>query len=176
MNFRKLLAVVGVFVSIVSSTSPYAQNIDQIFNCRGRIDQDQRRLVLLNLNFKAGGLIIDGDLNGDPIVGSNFGGGDSIQVVGYPKSQDTGNTRDIVHKMTVNITKSNGLFNMSIVGANGHTYFLSGRGDCQIQNREKNLAQERNDPRFYSDVNTNAEKCDWNLRRQKENRLRQKSS
>jgi hypothetical protein len=74
-------------------------------------------------------------------------------VVGYPKSQDTGNTRDIVHKMTVNITKSNGLFNMNIVGANGHTYFLSGRGDCQIQNKEKNVPQiARNES------DTNAEK------------------
>lgn len=160
MNFKKLLAESGVIVSIVTSSILYAQTNEQTINCRGRIDQDQRRLVLLNLNFKAGGLIIDGDLNGDPIVGSNFGSGEEIQVVGYPKSQDTGNTRDIVHKMTVNITKSNGLFNMNIVGANGHTYFLSGRGDCQIQNRDKNITQEKNDPRFYASANTSAEKND----------------
>jgi hypothetical protein len=158
MNFKNQFSTIGILVAITCSSSLFAQGTDYIFTCRGRIDQDQRRLVLLNLNFKAGGLIIDGDLNGDPIVGSNFGNGESIQVVGYPKSQDTGNTRDIVHKMTVNITKSNGLFNMNIVGANGHTYFLSGRGDCQIQNKEKNIAQEAKDPKYYSDANTNAEK------------------
>ncbi len=110
--------------------SLYAQNNDQVISCRGRVEQDQRRLILLNLNFKLGGLLIDGDLNGDPIVASNFGTGNSIQVVGFPKSQDTGNTRDIVHKMTVNINKSTGIFNMTIVGANGHTYYLTGGGEC----------------------------------------------
>ena len=83
----------------------HAQSGDSVFTCRGRVDQDQRKLILLNLQFKLGGLMLEGDLNGDPIVGSNFGTGNLVQAVAYPKSQDTGNTRDIKHKMTANINK-----------------------------------------------------------------------
>jgi hypothetical protein len=130
------LKIAGSFLASMLMCIPpslFAQNNEQIINCRGRVEQDQRRLILLNLNFKLGGLLIDGDLNGDPIVASNFGSGNSIQVVGFPKSQDTGNTRDIVHKMTVNINKSTGIFSITIVGANGHTFYLSGGGECQFR-------------------------------------------
>jgi hypothetical protein len=86
------------------------------------------------LQFKLGGLMLEGDLNGDPIVGSNFGTGNLVLAVAYPKSQDTGNRRDIKHKMTANINKLDGLFNLTISGIHGHSFFLSGSGQCQIQN------------------------------------------
>ena len=115
-------------------TNSQAQSVDSEFTCRGRVDQDQRKLILLNLQFKLGGLMLEGNLNGDPIVGSNFGTGNLVQAVAYPKSQDTGNTRDIKHKMTANINKLDGLFNLAINGVHGHSFFLSGSGQCQIQN------------------------------------------
>ena len=122
------------FVFSLFGTNSHAQSGDSVFTCRGRVDQDQRKLILLNLQFKIGGLMLEGDLNGDPIVGSNFGTGNLVQAVAYPKSQDTGNTRDIKHKMTANINKLDGLFNLTINGVHGHSFFLSGSGQCQIQN------------------------------------------
>jgi hypothetical protein len=131
MYFKFLLIfVMGLMLTHVA----HAQSDDSVFTCRGRVDQDQRSLILLNMQFKLGGLVMEGDLNGDPIVGSNFGTGNLVRAVGYPKSQDTGNTRDIKHKMTANINKFDGLFNLTINGANGHSFFLSGSGQCQIQN------------------------------------------
>ena len=124
-----LIFVMGLLFSLIANAQ-----IDSVFTCRGRVDQDQRSLILLNMQFKLGGLVMEGDLNGDPIVGSNFGTGNLVRAVGYPKSQDTGNTRDIKHKMTANINKLDGLFNLTINGANGHSFFLSGSGQCQIQN------------------------------------------
>ena len=124
-------------LSILLSTfffNAFAQNnpsADFSLFCRGRLDNDSNKLILLKLNVRLGGIVIDGDLNGDPIVASNFGDNKLMQVVGYPKSQDTGNTRDVIHKMTVNIARDSGTFNLTIVGANGHSYFLSGRGQCQ---------------------------------------------
>ena len=129
----KVLALL-FFSFLVFVTNSHAQSGDSVFTCRGRVDQDQRKLILLNLQFKLGGLMLEGDLNGDPIVGSNFGTGNLVQAVAYPKSQDTGNTRDIKHKMTANINKLDGLFNLTINGVHGHSFFLSGSGQCQIQN------------------------------------------
>ena len=40
----------------------HAQSGDSVFTCRGKVDQDQRNLILLNLQFKLGGLVIEGDL------------------------------------------------------------------------------------------------------------------
>jgi hypothetical protein len=125
-----LIFVIGSMLTVIA----HAQSGDSKFTCRGRVDQDQRNLILLNLQFKLGGLVIEGDLNGDPIVGSNFGTGNHVQAVAYPKSQETGTTRDIKHKMTANINKLDGLFNLAINGVNGHSFFLSGSGQCQIQN------------------------------------------
>ncbi len=116
------------------ATNSWAQLSDSIFSCRGRVDQEQSKLIVLSMQFKLGGLMIEGDLNGDPIVGSNFGTGNLVQVVGYPKNQATGNTRDVEHKMTVNVNKLDGMFSLSIIGVNGHSFFLSGNGQCQIQN------------------------------------------
>lgn len=128
----------ALIFSIVSALAfvgnSQAQISDSIFSCRGKVDQDQSRLIILNMQFKLGGLSIEGDLNGDPIVGSNFGSGNFVQAVAYPKSQSTGNVSDIKHKMTANINQQDGQFNMTIVGVHGHTFFLSGRGQCQIQN------------------------------------------
>ncbi|MFY9128281.1 MAG: hypothetical protein WAO82_06315 [Limnohabitans sp.] len=122
------------FACSLLATNSHAQIGDSFFTCQGRVDQDQRKLILLNLKFKLGGLMLEGDLNGDPIVGSNFGAGNLVQAVAYPKSQDTGNTRDIKHKMTANINQQDGQFNMTIVGVHGHSFYLSGSGQCQIQN------------------------------------------
>ena len=122
------------FSFLLFVTNSHAQSGDSVFTCQGRVEQDQSKLILLNLQFKLGGLVIEGDLNGDPIVGSNFGTGNHVQAVAYPKSQETGNTRDIKHKMTANINKLDGLFNLAINGVNGHSFFLSGSGQCQIQN------------------------------------------
>ncbi len=130
----KVIAFLYFLACSLLATNSHAQIGDSFFTCQGRVDQDQRKLILLNLQFKLGGLMLEGDLNGDPIVGSNFGTGNLIQAVAYPKSQDTGNTRDIKHKMTANINKLDGLFNLSINGVHGHSFFLSGSGQCQIQN------------------------------------------
>ena len=129
----KVLALL-FFAFSLFVTNTHAQISDSVFSCRGKVDQDQSKLILLNLQFKLGGLMLEGDLNGDPIVGSNFGTGNLVQAVAYPKSQETGNTRDIKHKMTANINKLDGLFNLTINGVHGHSFFLSGRGQCQIQN------------------------------------------
>ena len=130
MNIQAFLLIAFSFFV----TNSNAKSGDSLFTCQGRVDQDQRKLILLNLQFKLGGLMLEGDLNGDPIVGSNFGTGNLVQAVAYPKSQETGNTRDIKHKMTANINKLDGLFNLTINGVHGHSFFLSGSGQCQIQN------------------------------------------
>lgn len=60
----------ALIFSIVSALAfvgnSQAQISDSIFSCRGKVDQDQSRLIILNMQFKLGGLSIEGDLNGDP--------------------------------------------------------------------------------------------------------------
>jgi len=128
-------ALVFLLVSALAFVgNSQAQISDSIYSCRGKVDQDQNRLIILNMQFKLGGLTIEGDLNGDPIVGSNFGSGNFVQAVAYPKSQSTGNVSDIKHKMTANVNQQDGQFNLTVVGVHGHSFFLSGRGQCLIQN------------------------------------------
>lgn len=129
--FRALLISLFILAAQYPCFAQHFNPVDFSLFCNGRLDSDSNKIILLKLNVRLGGLIIDGNLNNDPIVASNFGDDKLMRIVGYPKSQDTGNTRDIIHKMTVNINRDSGLFNLTIVGANGHSYYLSGRGQCQ---------------------------------------------
>jgi len=119
-------------ILITFLNSAHAQGVDYQYRCQGRVNQDQRKVIILNLNLRLGGFTVDGDLNGDAIIGSVFGNSDSsIKIIGGRRSEMTGNTLPPIHKMTVDINKSSGAFNLEVLGVNGYSYFLSGSGSCR---------------------------------------------
>jgi hypothetical protein len=110
----------------------FAQTADYSYRCQGRVNQDQRKLIILNINVRLGGLTVDGDLNGDALMGSVFGSSESyLKVIAGRRSEFTGNARDQIHKVTIEINKPTSSFNLEVLGVNGYSYFLSGSGSCR---------------------------------------------
>lgn len=134
MNFisRKSMPILYIFIFYLYIGNSLAQGVDSQYRCQGRVHQGQNNIILLNLNVRLGGFTVDGDLNGDAIVGSALGdNASSIKIIGGRRSEMIGNALAPIHKVTVDINKSNGNFNLEVLGVNGYSYFLSGSGSCR---------------------------------------------
>lgn len=118
-----------VFVMLFfSSVHSYGQEFPFSLSCAGSGTSGSNQLKVNFENF----LIGFGAVDGVPIVFSNqLSGGDvSYNLIGWPRVQDTGNTRDIKHKIEISINRYNGNYSMTISrvgGADGVTGRASGQ-------------------------------------------------
>jgi hypothetical protein len=129
ISIKPILFYIFIFVF---AGGAFAQTADGAYRCQGRVNQDQRKLIILNINVRLGGLTVDGDLNGDELVGSVFGSSENyLKIIAGRRSEFTGNARDQIHKVTIEINKSTSFFNLEVLGVNGYSYFLSGSGLCR---------------------------------------------
>lgn len=65
-----LLYILIIYLYIGNSL---AQGVESQYRCQGRVHQGPNSIILLNLNVWLGGFTVEGDLNGDAIVGSVLG-------------------------------------------------------------------------------------------------------
>jgi hypothetical protein len=134
INFRpgRNIVICSLSVYYLFFSNSFAQDVDSQYRCQGRVHQGQNNIIILNLNLRLGGLTVDGDLNGDAIVGSVFGNStNSVKIIAGRRSEMSGGVLAPIHKVTVDISKSNGAFNLEVLGVNGYSYFLSGSGSCR---------------------------------------------
>jgi len=130
--YRFVLAFITIYWMPQATAQLTNLPIDYTITCNGIVENQSNRAIQLFVNYRLGGLSIDGTLNGEAFTGAEFSTNPQYwELVGFPKSQDTGNVRDINRKMTVSIQKDSGVFRLKIEGIHGQSFFLSGGGVCQ---------------------------------------------
>lgn len=125
-NFNKIF--LGCILLFLSSVHSYGQEFPFNLSCAGNGTAGSNKLYINFENLLIGSGVIDGV----PIVFSNqLSGGDVYyNLIGWPRVQDTGNVRDIKHKIELSINRYDGNYSMTISrvgGADGVTGRSSGQ-------------------------------------------------
>lgn len=128
LNFMKSIYV--AFVIIVSAFQAKAQEPPLILACTGSGTAGNTNMILNFDSFLMGSGVVDGV----EIVFTNMlsGGNGSYNLIGWPRSQDTGNTRDIKHKIEISVDRYSGSYSMTVsrLGA-GSKATGSSSGRCE---------------------------------------------
>lgn len=106
-----------------------------MLSCSGMGTSGQANLTLQLDNIITG----QGVLDGVPIVTTNMldGGNQVYSLVGWPKSQDTGNPKDILHKIQITVNRYTGDFNVIVSNAKNNSIVGRLKGACNLSDKPK---------------------------------------
>jgi hypothetical protein len=130
VSLRKILVLL-----VFSSFSAYGQEYPFTLICSGYGSAGENNM-LLNFNDFING---DGVLDGVSVVFVNMHGGgvNFYELIGWPKSQDTGNARDVKHKMEISIERNSGQYSVKVSLMGGSNKSVSANGTCEKRNIER---------------------------------------
>jgi hypothetical protein len=130
VSLRKILVLL-----VFSSFSAYGQEYPFALICSGSGSAGENNMLLNFNDFIKG----DGIIDGVPILFVNtFGGGKNFyELSGWPKSQDTGNTRDIKHLIEISIERNSGQYSVKVSMIRGYNKSVGANGTCEKRNIER---------------------------------------
>jgi hypothetical protein len=131
MKVNKLLSLSLAF----SSLAVYGQEYPFELICSGSGSAGANSM-LVNFNNPITG---DGVIDGVSFVFTDIlsGGQNFYELVGWPKSQDTGNTRDIKHKIEISINRNSGQYIVKVSLMGGYGRSSSANGVCEKKTIER---------------------------------------
>lgn len=102
---------------LLSSSQLHAENYPFVLSCVGKGTAGNTNMTL---NFK-NLLIGSGSIDGTSIVFSDdlSGGDSSYNLFGWPRAEDTGNARDIKHKIEISIDRYSGSYSLTVTRIHG---------------------------------------------------------